>query len=78
MQGVTSSILIAIASIGKVSLDEANLTSHAPLLAGDLSRRTKQSTKKADLQLPMKNIQDSLKEVVVLGTFITGAIKDMV
>ena len=78
MQDVSSSILVVVASIGKVSLDEANSTVHAPLLAGGSCKRTRQSTKKADLQLPVKNIHGSLKEVAILGTSIIGAIKDLI
>ena len=76
MQDVTSSVLAVVVSIGKVSHDEANSIGQAPLLASGPSRRTRQSTKKADLQV--KNIHDSLSELAVLSTSITSAIKDLI
>ena len=41
MQDFTSSILVVAASIGKASLDEANLNVQAPLLVSCPRKRTK-------------------------------------
>lgn len=78
MQGITSFILVATMSIGKASMDEVTSTSHAPMMDGGSIKHTRQSTKKVDLQIPVKRIHDSLREVTLLGSSISRAIKELI